>query len=282
LIYGIAGYSNAISVAKNINLPADVIEKSYEYLGKQEFMLNDLITSLELEKKKIQRENEELKKIKSEAKKRLALIKDKRDEYFAKIEKRCNDRLSELEQEIESIRKEAVKREKTTAIKSKKQLYSLKERFGGETSKRQEAINIGDYVMVKTLGSKGRIVDIDRAGDTYEVVVGNARMKLKRFFVEKTTAEKESVGTAHDHLDIEKMNEPVLNVVGMRAEEALNALDRFLDRAIIEGTPRVKIVHGVGTGRLMQVIREHLTDVRYVKALRKDENNSGITFVEFA
>jgi len=245
-------------------------------------MLNDLITGLELEKKKTQRENEELKKIKAEAKKRLALIKDKRNEYFAKIEERCNDRLSELEQEIESIRKEAIKRERASAIKSKKQLYSLKERFGGQTSKKQETINIGDYVMVKTLGNKGRVTDIDRTNDTYEVVVGNARMKLKRFFVEKTTAEKEPVGTVRDRLDIEKMNEPALNVMGMRAEEALNALDRFLDRAIVEGTPRVKIVHGVGTGRLMQAIREHLTGLRYIKALQKDENNSGITFVEFA
>ncbi len=269
LIYGTTGYSNAISVAKNIDLPKEIIEKSYEYLGKQEFMLNDLITSLEQEKKKAERENEELKELKTEVKKRLALIKDKRNEYFAKVEERCNDRLSELEQEIESMRKEIVKREKASATKSKKQIYRLRERFGGETAKRQETINIGDYVMVKTLGSKGRVADIDRNGDTYEVVVGNARMKLKRFFVEKTTAEKGPVDAAQDRLDVEKVSEPTLNVVGMRVEEALHTLDKFLDRAIVEGMSRVKIVHGVGTGTLMQAIREHMGGLRYIKSLQK-------------
>jgi DNA mismatch repair protein MutS2 len=228
-----------------------------------------------------EKEREELIKLKAEAKKRLALIKGKRDEYIGKVEEKCNNKLLELELEIENINKEVAKKERTSITKSKKQLYSLRERFGGETVKKQEAISIGDYVMVKTLGSKGRIVDIDRAGDIYEVIVGNVRMKLKRFFVEKTAAEQESAA-ARNHLDIEKVDEPELNVMGMRVEEALNALDRFLDRAVVEGMPRVKILHGIGTGRLMQAIREHLTDARHIKALQRDEKNSGITIVEFA
>ncbi len=138
LVYGTAGYSNAINVAKNINLPPDIIEKSYAYLGKQEFMLNDLITSLEEEKKMAEREREELIKLKAEAKKRLALIKDKRDEYIGKVEERCNNRLLELELEIENIKKEVAKKERTSITKSKKQLHSLRERFGSETVKKQE------------------------------------------------------------------------------------------------------------------------------------------------
>jgi DNA mismatch repair protein MutS2 len=282
LVYGTAGYSNAINVAKNINLPPDIIEKSYAYLGKQEFMLNDLITSLEEEKKMAEREREELIKLKAEAKKRLALIKDKRDEYIGKVEERCNNSLLELELEIENIKKEVIKKERTSLTKSKKQLYSLRERFGSETVKKQETINIGDYVMVKTLGSKGRIVDIDKMGDTYEVIVGNVRMKLKRFFVEKTAPEKGPNGAVRDHIDVEKVDEPELNVMGMRVEEALNTIDRFLDRAVVEGIPRVKILHGIGTGRLMQAIREHLAAARYIKALQRDEKNSGVTIVEFA
>ena len=125
LVYGTAGYSNAINVAKNINLPPDIIEKSYAYLGKQEFMLNDLITSLEEEKKMAEREREELIKLKAEAKKRLTLIKDKRDEYIGKVEERCNNRLLELELEIENIKKEVAKKERTSITKSKKQLYQL-------------------------------------------------------------------------------------------------------------------------------------------------------------
>jgi DNA mismatch repair protein MutS2 len=282
LIYGTAGYSNAINVAKNINLPPDIIEKSYAYLGKQEFMLNDLITSLEQEKKMAGKDREELIALKAEAKKRLTLIRDKRDEYIGKVEERCNNRLLELELEIENIRKEVAKKERTSMTKVKKQVHSLRERFGSEAVKKQEDINIGDYVMVKTLGSKGRVTDIDAARDTFEVIVGNARMKLKRFSIEKTAVEEESVSAARDLIDVATVDGPELNVIGMRVEEALNTVDRFLDRAVVEGVPRVKILHGIGTGKLMQAIREHLTKERYIKTLQRDEKNSGVTIVEFA
>lgn len=282
LIYGTAGYSNAINVARNINLPQNIIEKSFAYLGKQEFMLNDLITGLEQEKKIAENEREELVKLKADAKKRLSIIKNKRDEYILKFEEKCNRRLMELELEIENIKKEVAKKERTSITKSRRQLSDLKERFGGKAAKKQETINVGDFVIVKTLGSKGRVVEFDRSVDTYEVIVGSARMKLKRLFIEKTTPVKESVAVERDRLDIKKMEEPELNVIGMRVEEALNSLDRFVDKAVVEGVRRVKILHGIGTGRLMQAIREHLTGARYVKTLQGDDKNSGITIVEFS
>ncbi len=99
-------------------------------------------------------------------------------------------------------------------------MIGLRERFGSESVREQEDIRINDYVFVKTLGSKGHVVDIDKTGETYEVIVGNARMKLKRFFLEKTTAEKEPARTMQDQINVEKIEGPELNVMGMRAEEA--------------------------------------------------------------
>ena len=282
LVYGTAGYSNAINVAKNIDVPSVIIEKSYAYLGKQEFMLNDLITSLEEEKKMAEEERKVLLQLKEEARRRIALIKDKRDEYVAKVEKQCAGRLLQLELEIENITKEVAKRERTAITKSKRRLIGLRERFGGESVKEQEEIRINDYVFVKTLGSKGQVVDIDKAAEIYEVIVGNVRMKLKRFFIEKTTAEKEPARTMQDQINVEKTEGPELNVMGLRAEEALKELDRFLDRSVVDGVPKVRILHGIGTGRLMQAIREHLTGARYIKAVHMDEKNSGVTVVEFA
>jgi DNA mismatch repair protein MutS2 len=282
LAYGTAGYSNAINVAKNIDVPSSIIEKSYAYLGKQEFMLNDLITSLEQEKEMTEKERKELIKLKDETRKRLALIRDKKDEHMRKFEEKCAGRLMELEMEIENIKKEVAKKERASVTKSKRQLSSLRERFGGEAVKKQEDIHIGDCVLVKTLGNKGHVVDIDKDSDSYEVVMGNTRTKLKRIFIEKTIGEKQPPGAVQDRITVEKLEAPELNVIGMRVEEALNALDRFLDRAVVEGVPKVRILHGIGTGRLMQAIREHLTDAQYIRGLHRDERNSGITIVEFA
>ena len=47
LLYGVAGVSNALKVAEKTGLPSAILEKSYSYLGKQEYVLNDLIESLE-------------------------------------------------------------------------------------------------------------------------------------------------------------------------------------------------------------------------------------------
>ena len=51
LLYGVAGVSNALKVAETCGMPQEIVEKSSAYLGKQEYVLNDLIRDLESEKK---------------------------------------------------------------------------------------------------------------------------------------------------------------------------------------------------------------------------------------
>ena len=68
--------------------------------------------------------------------------------------------------------------------------------------------------------------------------------------------------------------------MGLRVDEALSEVDRFVDRAIVHGTQNVRILHGIGTGRLMRAIREHLSEAGHIKDIKKDEKNSGITIVE--
>ncbi len=283
LTYGTAGYSNAITVAKNIDVPQVIIEKSHGYLGKQEFMLNDLITNLEREKKAAEDERNQLAGLKEEARKRLAAIKENRDAYVLKVEQKCAARLAELAAEIEEIQKEVAKRDKETLNKGRRRVQVLQ---GGLKDKsvapEREEIHIGDTVLVKTLGGKGRVVDIEQERDIYEVAVGSIRTKLKRFMIEKTSPEKTSRKIGQGHLEVEKQESAELNLMGMRVEEALGALDRFLDRAVVDGASKVRVLHGIGTGRLMQAVSRHLSDLPYVRAFHYDEKNSGVTIVEFA
>ena len=65
----------------------------------------------------------------------------------------------------------------------------------------------------------------------------------------------------------------------MRVEEALGEVDRFVDRAVVHGTPTLRIVHGVGTGKLMEAIRHRLAETPGI-AVKLDERNSGVTIVE--
>lgn len=66
-----------------------------------------------------------------------------------------------------------------------------------------------------------------------------------------------------------------LDLRGMRAEDALDALDRYLENAYLAGLPFVRIIHGKGTGRLRQVIREALRESPHVKRQESGQDNEG-------
>ena len=71
-----------------------------------------------------------------------------------------------------------------------------------------------------------------------------------------------------------------LDLRGMRAEDALESLDRYLENAYLAGLPFVRIIHGKGTGRLRQVIREALRQSPHVKrheAGMDSEGGDGVT-----
>jgi DNA mismatch repair protein MutS2 len=280
LIYGTAGYSNAINVAKNIRVPKEIIDRSYEYLGKQEYMLNDLISALELGKNRVEEDLEELRHMKEDLKKRLSLVKEQRSIFLKKVEEKCEAKLDELERELEEVRKELVKKERASLNRGKERLKDLQEKFTRNIPKIRDVIHVGDYVKVRSLGSIGHVVGEDKGGKAFEVVIGNVRTTVDLNLLEKVPKPKGVSEKSSVQVHAEKVPAPEVKVIGMRVEEALKEIDKFLDRAIVQEISQVKIVHGIGTGRLMNAIREHLEDMSYIKSIKKDGTNAGVTIVE--
>jgi DNA mismatch repair protein MutS2 len=66
-----------------------------------------------------------------------------------------------------------------------------------------------------------------------------------------------------------------LDLRGQRAEDALDALDRYLESAFMAGLPYVRIIHGTGTGRLRQVVREALKGSPHIKNFESGQENEG-------
>jgi len=282
LLYGIAGYSNAINIARNLNLPPGIIEKSYEYIGKHEYLLNDLIISLESGKRKIDEELKETVRLKEELRKRLSLLKEKKNEYIKKLEEKFNGRLIAFEKELKEIEKELAKKERLSIKKSKERIVALRKKFIKSATPSIGEISVGDYVRVRTLGTKGYVVDIDKGTDMYEVVIGNVRTKINREFIDKVELDIKQPGGngGRVKIDLEPIEVLQINLMGMRVEEALKELDKFIDRAVVQGILKVRVLHGIGTGKLMSAIRNHLSGTGYVKNLKQDESNTGITIVE--
>lgn len=282
LLYGTAGYSNAINVAKNIHVPKEIIDRSYEYLGKQEYMLNDLISALELGKSRVEEKLGELRCMKEDLRKRLSLVKEQRGVYIKKFEERCEAKLEDLEKEVEEVRKELAKKERTSLNRGKEKLKGLQEKFAASIPKNKEVVHLGDYVRVRSLGSTGHVVGLEKDGKAFEVVIGNVRTTVDASLLEKIPKPKGVIEKSSVQVYSEKVPVPEIKVIGMRVEEALKEIDRFLDRVIVQEISRVRIVHGIGTGKLMNAIREHLQDMSYIKDIKKDSTNAGITIIELA
>jgi len=64
-------------------------------------------------------------------------------------------------------------------------------------------------------------------------------------------------------------------VRGMRVEEALSTVDKFLDQAALSGAREVRIVHGIGRGALKKAIGEFLVDHPHVESSREAEQEHG-------
>ena len=79
-----------------------------------------------------------------------------------------------------------------------------------------------------------------------------------------------------------RTSDNTLDLRGMRVDEALNAADEFLDRAITMNHRMVFLLHGHGTGALRDSLRSYLIESRYAAEFRpgdRSEGGDGITVV---
>lgn len=154
-------------------------------------------------------------------------------------------------------------------------------------------IAIGDKVRLKSFGSIG-IVDQIRNGEA-EVRVKSVHMREKLENLElvelktqpQSKAEKfaslRKARKTEVKVKIETNGRSELNVIGQTTDEAVDAVDKFLDEASMASLAQVRIIHGHGTGALRRAIAEMLKGhphvARFIGA-PPDQGGSGATLVE--
>ena len=159
--------------------------------------------------------------------------------------------------------------------------------------KSNNEIRTGDTVRIKGLTSIGKVETID--GKQATVIFGDMRtkMQLNRLEHADMTAlqdtkkqfqaynySRETRETIDKHRNQFKQE---LDVRGLRADEALNKVQYFIDDAILVGAGQVRILHGKGNGILRTLIRQYLQSVPNVRDFRDEHvqfGGAGITVVE--
>jgi len=169
---------------------------------------------------------------------------------------------------------------------------------GNESGRDARSPSVGDRVRLKSFGSIG-IVDRVKGGEA-EVRVGSLRLREKLDNLElleavpaKTDSAKgeggriarlrRSMGTEFKRTTTGEAVRSELNLIGRTTDEAVDAVDKFLDEAFLNSLSEVRIVHGHGTGALRRVISELLQGHPHVARFSPappNQGGAGATVVE--
>jgi len=304
---GRPGSSFAIEIARNIGMPSAIIEKAVNILGNDKMDLDNLINSLENEKRILESEKQGI----DEQSKTVKLLKKKYNQLLeeiktAKLEilgtarseaKRIIENSNrEIEKTIRQIKE--VKAEKQDTKKARERLSRLKEKLSTEIGKEGpskiqsadlEVIESGDLVQLYDNPIQGEVLRVK--GDQAHVLIGHLKSwvklgKIKKVGRSKSRELKQRSTLRKSNIDLNQKLanfKTELDIRGKRAEEAIVEVDKFLDDAILFSQNRVRILHGKGNGILREVVRNHLYTFSQVSNIRDedlDKGGSGITILD--
>jgi DNA mismatch repair protein MutS2 len=311
---GTPGSSSAIEVAGRVGLPAEVVERARAALRGSGGALGEALRALEEERARLETERRGAEVARRSAEDRAAAAL-KAETAARKAEKEAAARMGEaLLEEIEAARGEvarvlaelqsqpSVKKAGDTQRQLEEWRETLKRGTQGAQARAdtvQEALAGGAIVpgvrvRVVSLGRDGEVLEAD--GTEALIRIGGLKMRrpvadlialagksgpapaMARTRNEKLAAAEQARGGAIPG------SASRLDVRGLRVDELLREVERFLDRLYSEGEAECLILHGHGTGALKQALRDHLSASPYVAAFRRGDDHEGgdaVTLVSF-
>lgn len=199
---------------------------------------------------------------------------------------------AELNEEPEADANDLVSRKLKQIAERKKRKQQRKKAEENQTQPATTSpIVVGDAVRLKGQNSVGEVLAVN--GNNVTVAFGMLKStvksdrleKVSKSQIKKENAKATFIGeqTTEDMREKQLHFKQEIDVRGMRADEALQAVTYFIDDAIQVGCSRVRILHGTGTGVLRQVIRQYLKTVPGVAHFQDEHvqlGGAGITVVE--
>lgn len=323
LSIGNAGSSFAIEIARKIGLPREIIDDASEIAGSDYINLDRYLLDVARDKRYWENKRNSIKEKEKKVDQVLARyqeeanqLREKRREIIteaqAEAKRIIENSNSTIERAIHDIRKSQAEREKT--MEARRKLAEEKSRLSideasehpllAKAPKPQKkktsptvpsdasAVKVGDNVKLDGQGTVGQVLEI--SGNQAVVAFGMLKTSVKLNRLKPTLAKIASPAkkssfvsssTADRLRDKQLQFKQEIDVRGMRADEALQAVTYFLDDAIQFNTRQVRILHGTGTGILRQVLRKYIDTVPGVRSYRDEHvqfGGAGITIVELA
>ena len=303
LIYGHPGTSNALQIAADLGMSPQIIETARGHLQPEESRTMDLIRQLAETWERTRSEGEELRRRRQEL--QLAqedLIREQerlarsREDILSEVRQQTEALLNRTENELKSVVARLQRGGMREAMEARNRVKEIREEVrasleSGIQSGHEGIIPdaVGQRVRLRGVGGSGTLLQFKDRGRRAEVQMGPKRVEVDTEDLELLPMQQgEAVGTGRQ-AGIRVIREEAetygqrLHLVGLRVEEAIPLLDRAIDRALLDGCSQIQVVHGHGTGRLRDAVREFLMEHAVVKAFHPETQGgggSGVTVVE--
>ena len=287
------GRSLAFEIATRLGVPANVVAGARarlpESARRQEAILVDLArekAELQGHKTRLVEREGEAEQLRQTLSSRLAKLDAERERMredarseIARRREHEDARLRALFAEAEQRLKGATTERARARVRTEVLAAVTPEGQAPERTASVADLSPGDFVEAPSLGWRGRILAVSDA--EVEIDSGGKRIRLGRRLVQKAAPKNPRPRSGPAPAEASVRTEVML--VGMRVDEAIPQVDKFLDDAFLADLPNIRIVHGFGQGRLRAAVRDLLKSHPHVTSFREgapSEGGGGVTIVE--
>ena len=296
LVYGLPGRSKAFAIAQKLGFPAAIITRAEQEAGATQMRSESLLARLEAkrqtmddEQQRIRRQQEETERLYAEAQQILSDASTEerrvRETFFREGQALLKTARQELDVLLGSFRH--LSGNGTPASFPHEEWQRIVETISSlaptpALPQPAPSLRVGDDVRVRGLNIKGRLCTPVTGADNVMVEVGNktvivAASELERVDDDVKASSRSSNGPEGSS---PASMAPELHLRGATLSEALPAVEKYLDDASLQGFPRVRLIHGIGSGRLRAGIAAVLERHPLVRRFQAGDAGGGVTVVE--
>ena len=309
LTIGTPGRSNAFEISAKLGLPDHLIEHAKGLLDRGDIAFEDVITSIEKDRKLAEQERDEamflrieMKRQKEELEKQQQKFAEQKEKLLAKAKEEARDIVQETKELADLIQSELRELEKYNDPSQwnrkqealRREIRELQDKHREKIEVKQnlkpvrpDELNIGDAVRILSLDQKGELISLPDEKNEVQVQIGLMKINVgleQISRIQNGKKDKKKQNTRHSSMYQSKVISvmPTCNVVGKVLDDALMDVDKYLDDAFMAGLKEVTIIHGRGAG----ILREGLTSMfkthKHVEKYRKgnyNEGGDGVTIV---
>jgi len=299
---GVPGSSNALAIAKRIGLPREVIADARDIVPRDRVRVEEAILEMERARRDYEARSRALAQATREHERRASMYEEQAKqlaeerkralrEGWGEAKRVVADAREEARQALAALRKQT--REGRATQQVQEELRRLAERVeaAAEAAETPEPtplpdVRPGDVVHVRSLGQRGVVLEPPGPDGRTPISIGAARAEVDIADLERVDsvtdpAMRDTIGAMRVTKSLSVPKE--VHLRGLRVEEALDRLEKFLDDASLAEHRRVFIVHGKGTGVLRDAVREYLRSdprARSFQYAEQSEGGLGVTVVD--